>query len=130
MLKLPNHQLVPVTVAVEATDSCDPTPVCELTAVTSNEPENGTGDGDTSPDWEITGPLTVNLRAERAGSGSGRVYTLTVDVHGCHGQCGPGHDHRHRPEGEQVRACPPHGLCARAGGAWWAAGGNDRRPLG
>jgi len=46
--------------------------------VTSNEPVNGTGDGDQEPDWEITGPLTVNLRAERAGTGSGRVYTLTV----------------------------------------------------
>jgi hypothetical protein len=72
VLEPPNHKMVPVTVAVEATDSCDPTPV------SSNEAENGTGDGDTSPDWEITGPLTANLRAERAGSGNGRVYTLTV----------------------------------------------------
>ena len=79
VLKPPNHQMVPVTVAVEATDSCDPTPVCELTAVSSNEPENGTGDGDTGPDWEVTGPLTVNLRAERGGSGNGRVYTLAVE---------------------------------------------------
>ena len=79
VLKPPNHQLVPVTVAVTATDSCDAQPVCQVTDVSSNEPENGTGDGNTSPDWELTGPLTANLRAERAGSGNGRVYTLTVE---------------------------------------------------
>ena len=37
------------------------------------------GDGNTAPDWEITGPLTVDLRAERAGGGDGRVYTITVE---------------------------------------------------
>ena len=36
------------------------------------------GDGDTSPDWEITGDLTVKVRAERAGMGTGRVYTITI----------------------------------------------------
>jgi hypothetical protein len=79
VLKPPKHQMVPVTVAVQATDSCDAQLLCQLTAVSSNEPENGTGDGDVSPDWQLTGPLTVNLRAERAGSGNGRVYTLTVE---------------------------------------------------
>ena len=39
---------------------------------------NGLGDGDTAPDWQITGPLQVNLRAERAGQGQGRVYKITV----------------------------------------------------
>jgi hypothetical protein len=35
-----------------------------------------TGPGDnTSPDWQITGVLTVNLRAEGQ---NGRVYTLTI----------------------------------------------------
>jgi hypothetical protein len=79
VLKPPNHKMVPVTVAVSATDSCDAAPVCKLTVVTSNEPENGPGDGNTSPDWELTGPLTVSLRAERAGNGGGRVYTLAVE---------------------------------------------------
>jgi hypothetical protein len=44
--------------------------------VTSNEPANGLGDGDTDSDWEIGEGLTLKLRAERAGGGSGRIYTI------------------------------------------------------
>jgi hypothetical protein len=58
---------------------CDPgVSSCHITSITSSEPVEGTGDGDMAPDWEITGNLTANLRAERAGSGPGRTYTLTV----------------------------------------------------
>ena len=74
----PNHKMVPVKVTVSATSPGNPTPVCQIRSVASNEPVNGTGDGDTAPDWQITGALTVNLRAERAGNGTGRVYTITV----------------------------------------------------
>jgi hypothetical protein len=73
----PNHKMVPIAVTAQATDVCSAT-VCSVTSVASNEPINGTGDGDTAPDWIITGPLAVRLRAERAGPGTGRVYTLTV----------------------------------------------------
>jgi hypothetical protein len=45
--------------------------------VTSNEPENGTGDGDLAPDFVISGGA-VQVRAERAGNGSGRIYTITA----------------------------------------------------
>jgi hypothetical protein len=75
----PNHKMVEVTVTVDAVDICDPAPVCNIVNVTSNEPINGQGDGNTEPDWELTGDLTVNLRAERAGGGTGRVYTLHIE---------------------------------------------------
>ena len=80
VLSPPNHRLVPVTLAVSVTDVCDPTVAssCLITAVTANEPISAPGSGNTSPDFQITGKLTANLRAERAGGGSGRVYTLTV----------------------------------------------------
>jgi hypothetical protein len=73
----PNHKMVSVTVSVSASDNCS-SASCRIVSVTSNEPVNGLGDGDTAPDWVITGNLTVDLRAERAGNGTGRVYTLTV----------------------------------------------------
>jgi len=44
----------------------------------SNEPVNGTGDGDTAPDWEVLDAHHVRLRAERSATGAGRVYTVTI----------------------------------------------------
>jgi hypothetical protein len=46
--------------------------------VTSNEPVNGTGDGDTALDWQIIDARRLLLRAERAGTGNGRVYTIDL----------------------------------------------------
>jgi hypothetical protein len=43
-------------------------------------PYNGDGgDGNTSDDAVITGDLTMDLRAERSGKGSDRIYTLTAE---------------------------------------------------
>lgn len=75
----PNHRMVPIAVAVSVADVCDSSASCHIKTVTSNEPVNGTGDGNTSPDWTLTGPLTLEVRAERAGNGHGRTYTITVE---------------------------------------------------
>ncbi|HXA19780.1 MAG TPA: HYR domain-containing protein [Thermoanaerobaculia bacterium] len=73
----PNHKMVAVNFTVIATDLVDPHPVSHIVSISSSEPVNGNGDGNTSPDWEITGALTANIRAERAG-GTDRVYTITI----------------------------------------------------
>ena len=74
----PNHKMVPVTLTVDVSDILDATPSCRVISITSNEPINGKGDGNTSPDWRIIDNLEVELRAERSRHGHGRVYTVTV----------------------------------------------------
>lgn len=73
----PNHRMTPVSVSANVTDNCSGV-TWSVTSVGSDEPVNGTGDGDTAPDWSITGGHAVNLRSERAGTGDGRVYTITI----------------------------------------------------
>jgi hypothetical protein len=52
----------------------------ELLSVTSNEPDDGLGDGDTPDDMVIVDDYTFDLRAERSALGDGRIYTITYQA--------------------------------------------------
>jgi hypothetical protein len=73
----PNHKYVDVETIVTVYDIADPNPTVTLVSVTSNEPENGKGDGNTTDDIQILSDTTFKLRAERSGPGEGRIYTIT-----------------------------------------------------
>jgi large repetitive protein len=73
-----NHQMVLVTVSATVIDSVDDAPITRIISVKSNRPLNGTGDGDIAPDWNILGPMQLELRSERS-SGIDRKYTITVE---------------------------------------------------
>jgi len=74
-----NHAMAPVAISVQADDLCDAAPISYIVAVASDQPLDGQGDGSTGPDCQITGDLTLSLRAERAGASQSRVYTVIVE---------------------------------------------------
>jgi hypothetical protein len=76
----PNHRLVPITAAVTVTDTCDPGAGFVLTSITSNQPDNDEGDGDTPNDVQGaaygTADTSFLLRAERSPLLGSRIYTV------------------------------------------------------
>ncbi|MFC4779303.1 endo-alpha-N-acetylgalactosaminidase family protein [Paenibacillus sp. GCM10023252] len=80
----PNHKMIPIQMSVIAEDSGSGAAEIKLVAITSNEADNGTGDGNTEEDIQDaefgTYDTSFLLRAERTGGGGGRVYTITYSV--------------------------------------------------
>ncbi|HXG49391.1 MAG TPA: esterase-like activity of phytase family protein [Methylomirabilota bacterium] len=83
-----NNKMVPVTLTVEATDNCSSALRYEIISVASNEEAAGCGSlsgrsssgraNGAAAGVQITGPLSLNLRAQRSARGSGRFYIITV----------------------------------------------------
>jgi hypothetical protein len=91
----PNHKYQTFSVTdfvTDATDSCSTSlgvGNVVISMVTSDEIENGNGDGNTLHDIVIAADCrSVQLRAERDGNGDGRVYTITFKVTDSSGNVG------------------------------------------
>jgi len=67
----PNNKMVPVTLTAELVDLLDLSPSAEIIKVSSDSDEVG--------DYEITGPLTVLLRASLNHGAEPRTYTIKVE---------------------------------------------------
>lgn len=77
----PNNKYVTVQASFNATSDVAS---IELLSITSNEPDDTTGNGKFINDIVIIDNATFNLRAERMGSGTGRIYTITyIATNGC-----------------------------------------------
>jgi hypothetical protein len=82
----PNHDMREVEARVRVEDGCSGEDDFDvvLVDVESDEPDNSTGDGNTTNDIQGanrgTDDRSILLRAERKGNGNGRVYTLTYEV--------------------------------------------------
>jgi hypothetical protein len=72
----PNHKLVKVRVNIVASDTCDAHPSVALTSITCNETDEDFVAGAAYG----TDDRAILLRAERAGTGNGRIYKIRYQV--------------------------------------------------
>lgn len=74
----PNHKMINAALLYTITDNCDANLVPAI-SVSSNQAVNGSGDGNTSNDWQVVDSHNVLVRSERTGNvNSDRVYTITL----------------------------------------------------
>lgn len=71
----PNHKMKSITVTGVTDPDGDPVTIT-IDSIFQDEPTNGLGDGDKSPDGAGVGTSTANVRVERAGIADGRVYHI------------------------------------------------------
>lgn len=74
----PNKKLDPVTILVKDTDLCDPSPSCSINGVSLS------GSPAPSSDYVITGPLTLQLRAN-GNNGHSMTYIVGITCSDHHG---------------------------------------------
>ncbi len=93
----PDHRMVPVSI-VGVTDPDGDSVTIRVDGIGQDEPTMGLGDGDTCPDGAGVGTSTAQLRAERSGTGKGRVYTVYFTAQ----------DSRGAESRGTVQVCVPH----------------------
>jgi hypothetical protein len=112
----PNHSYHTFTAAnfiSSVSDNCDTLSVNDVTIIsaTSDEAENGGGDGNTNNDIIIAADCkSIQLRAERQNSGNGRIYTITFRLRDTSGNITTGTAKVYSPknEGETPGDDGPH----------------------
>ncbi len=82
----PNHEMVRYHLSdcVELVDACDGNipleDIAYIKSIYSDEPENATGDGNTTGDIRLIDTLNFEVRAERRGNSNGRVYGVNFII--------------------------------------------------
>ena len=71
----PNHKFVPIDI-LGVTDPDGDALAITIDSIYQDEPVDGPGSGNTSPDGRGIGTATAEVRAERAGGGNGRFYHI------------------------------------------------------
>jgi hypothetical protein len=93
----PNHKFVSINILGVTDPDGDPVTIT-INSIRQDEPLKGAGTGNTCPDATGLGTNTAQVRAERAGTGDGRVYHISFTADDGKGGTCTG----------QVKVCVPH----------------------